>query len=66
MTFHILPFNRLKTDKGITFSADHIRRLVRAGQFPSPFKIGSRNVWLEDEIDNFIAAKISARNVEAA
>ena len=38
-------------DKGIQFSDTHIWRLVRAGDFPKPIKVGNRNHWVETEID---------------
>ena len=36
-------------DKGIQFSDTHIWRLVRAGDFPKPVKIGNRNHWVETD-----------------
>jgi len=42
-------------------------RLIKAGKFPRPIKIGTRNLWPEDEIDAFIKARIAERdNAEAA
>ena len=38
-------------EKGIKFSDTHIWRLIRAGDFPKPVKIGNRNHWVETEID---------------
>jgi predicted DNA-binding transcriptional regulator AlpA len=31
--------------KGIKYSRAHIWRLIRAGRFPKPVKIGDRNTW---------------------
>jgi predicted DNA-binding transcriptional regulator AlpA len=35
-------------------------RLIRAGKFPKPIKIGTRNFWIETEVDAFEAARITA------
>jgi prophage regulatory protein len=53
--------------KGIRFSDTHIWRLIRAGGFPKPVKIGNRLHWLEEEIDEYVAAKLLERdNAEVA
>lgn len=41
-------------------------RLIKAGQFPKPLKIGSRNLWSSDEVDAFIAARMERRDQVAA
>jgi prophage regulatory protein len=46
----LLDFEGL-AKKGINFSDTHIWRLIRAGDFPKPVKIGNRNHWVETEID---------------
>jgi prophage regulatory protein len=53
-------------NKGIKFSDTHIFRLIRAGDFPKPVKIGNRNHWVEDEIGRFIADKLAQRDGVAA
>jgi predicted DNA-binding transcriptional regulator AlpA len=35
-------------------------RLIRAGKFPKPIKVGVRNFWIESEVDAFEAARIAA------
>jgi prophage regulatory protein len=51
--------------KGIRFSRAQLHRLVTAGDFPRPVKIGkNRNAWVESEIDAFIEAKIAERDAE--
>lgn len=35
-------------------------RLIRAGKFPKPIKIGTRNFWIESEVDAFEAKRIAA------
>ncbi len=37
---------------------------VLVGRIVSPIKLGCRNAWLENEIDDFIAGRISASDVE--
>jgi prophage regulatory protein len=65
-TMKLLDYDAL-ADKGIKFSDTHIWRLIRAGDFPKPVKIGNRNHWVETEIDDYIAAKLRMRDkVEAA
>jgi prophage regulatory protein len=41
-------------------------RDVNAGTFPKPVKIGSRLMWVEEEIDRWIEARIRARDAQAA
>ena len=37
----------------------------RQGKFPKPVKIGSnKNGWVEDEINDYIASRIAARDGE--
>lgn len=54
--------------KGISYSAPHRWRLIKAGRFPRPVKIGNggRNVWVESEIDAYIEGKIAERDQEAS
>jgi prophage regulatory protein len=49
---------------GIKFSRQHLFRLIKAGKFPRPIKMGGggRNTWIADEIDARIAARISERD----
>jgi prophage regulatory protein len=53
-------------ERGIKFSDTHIWRLIRAGDFPKPVKIGNRNHWAEEEIDQYIADKVAQRDGRAA
>lgn len=52
--------------KGIKFSDTHIWRLIRAGDFPKPVKIGNRLHWVEEEIDEYIADKLAQRDKAVA
>jgi len=49
----LLTFNDLKQQKGIPYCRDHLRRKVKAGEFPKPIPVGgSRRVaWIEEEVD---------------
>jgi predicted DNA-binding transcriptional regulator AlpA len=38
-------------------------RDIQAGLFPRPVKVGSRNLWPEDEVDAWIESRIRARDV---
>jgi prophage regulatory protein len=50
-------------DKGIKFSRQHLHRLIIAGKFPAPVKIGENtNAWPETEIDQYLKACIDKRN----
>lgn len=66
----LLDFEDLEKKKGIKYSPQHIRRLVKAGQFPKPFSFGAgpnaMKHWDEDEIDAYIAAKKRERNTAPA
>lgn len=37
-------------------------RLIKAGKFPKPIKIGKRNLWPESEIDAFIKSRMAERD----
>lgn len=59
----LIPTSRLGVEKGITYSRAHLDRLIKAGKFPVPVKIGAgRNVFVEDEIDAYIEARINERD----
>jgi prophage regulatory protein len=59
----LLRFSDLKAVKGITFSRSHLARLEDAGVFPKRVRIGANTiVWLESEVDAYIASKIAARD----
>ena len=49
--------------KGIPFSRPHLHRLISAGKFPRPVKIGSgTNAWVEAEIDAYLESRITERD----
>jgi prophage regulatory protein len=62
----LLSLDELRTEKGIPFSRQHIHRLVRAGKFPRPVKVGlNRNGWIEAEIDGHLKMLVEARDEHA-
>jgi excisionase family DNA binding protein len=46
--------------KRTTLSRQHVWRMVRAGKFPTPVKIGRRRCWSEGAVTEWIEAQISA------
>jgi predicted DNA-binding transcriptional regulator AlpA len=54
----------LKERKGLDYSDTHRDRLIKAGKFPKPIKLGPgrKNHWNEDEIDALIAAMLAQRD----
>lgn len=63
----VLSASDLKNLKGIPFTRQHIHRLVRAGKFPRPLKLGeATNGWLEEEIDDWLLARKEERDRAAS
>ena len=57
----LLSFPELKTVKGVPFSRQHVARLVAAGKFPAPVKLGeATNAWVEAELDEWLDARVKA------
>lgn len=61
----LIPRSAL-ADKGIPHGDVQLWRLIKAGEFPKPVKIGSRNAFVELEVDDYIAKRIAARDEVAA
>jgi prophage regulatory protein len=62
----VLSQEELRTVKGIRYSRNHIHRLVKAGKFPRPIKLGENaNAWVEDEVDAYLKGKIAERDRSA-
>ena len=52
----LVTFDQLKPGKGIAYSRDHLRRKVKAGEFPAPVQVSDRRIaWREDDVDAWIA-----------
>lgn len=59
----LLSMQELKTERGISYSRPHLFRLIKAGEFPKPAKIGkNRNAWPSDEIDQWIDDRLKERD----
>ena len=62
-----LRYRDLKPLKGITFSRQHIRRLQKARKFPLSVSFGDNTeVFIEQEIDQWMADRIAERDAKAA
>jgi prophage regulatory protein len=61
----ILSIDELKTAKGIAYSKAHIWRLIRAGKFPQPIRLGENRIaFPEREIDAFLESKVTERDAK--
>jgi prophage regulatory protein len=59
----VLHYPDLRALKGIPFSRMHIWRLEKNGQFPKHVLLTTNTtVWLETEIDAWLAARIASRD----
>ena len=61
----LVSFEELKA-MGISFSTQHLNRLIKAGEFPRAIKLGparnSRKAWLKTDIDAWISDRIAQRD----
>ena len=58
MVLKLISFDRLKPEKGINYCRDHLRRKVKAGEFPEPVALSDRRIaWREDEIEAWLASR---------
>jgi prophage regulatory protein len=63
----LLSMDELRTLKGLSFCDAYFYRLIKAGKFPKPVKLGTnRNAFVEAEIDGWIKEKIAAREPQRA
>jgi prophage regulatory protein len=54
-------------DKGIKWTRQHRHRLIKAGKFPAPVKLGENTVaWVESEIDAYLEHCIAERDAAKA
>src|SRR4051812_20673436 len=66
-SMRLLTFTELQRQKGIPYCRDHLRRLVKAGQFPRPIELGTRRIaWAEEEIDAHLEQLLAKRNAAPA
>jgi prophage regulatory protein len=67
VSMRVIPFEKLEPEKGVTYTRDHLRRLVKAGKFPRPIRLSeSRIAWDEAEIDSWLKARAAEREKAAA
>jgi Prophage CP4-57 regulatory protein (AlpA) len=58
MALKLISFERLKPEKGIDYCRDHLRRKVKAREFPEPVALSNCRIpWREDEIDAWLASR---------
>jgi len=61
MSTKLIPYEALVA-KGIAISKLQLWRNERAGKFPKRVSISHKQIaWVEDEIDQFLADRIAAR-----
>jgi prophage regulatory protein len=59
----IIDFKRLGPEKGIGYSRDHLRRKVKAGEFPKPIPVSDHRIaWIEAEVDEWLATRAANRD----
>jgi predicted DNA-binding transcriptional regulator AlpA len=65
----LIRYPELKTQKGIPYSREHVRRLEVEGLFPKRGRLvdGSNYYgWIEAEIDAYLARRAAARDSKVA
>ncbi len=62
----LLSFDQLAEAKGVPYSRDHLRRLVKAGTFPAPVPLSDKRIaWVESEVDQWVDQRIAERDAGA-
>jgi prophage regulatory protein len=62
----LLSIDELKSVKGVVYSKPHLWRLIRAGKFPRPIRLGQNRIaFPESEIDDWVQSKIAERDRDA-
>lgn len=60
----LLSYSELSSTRGIAFSRRHLQRLEDQKRFPQRVALGENRIgWVEAEIDEWLATKLSARHV---
>lgn len=58
----VLSYPDLRDRKGIVWSRAHVYRMIHAGKFPPPLKLGEGTAaWLEEEIDRWLGGHVTER-----
>jgi prophage regulatory protein len=62
----LLSIAELSPAKGVPYSRSHLWRLIRAGKFPKPIRLGENRVaFPEAEIDKWIESKVAERDSQS-
>jgi prophage regulatory protein len=62
----VLSYEEVR-EKGARFSKVHLWRMEKDGRFPKRVALGpAKHGWIDTEIDQWIADRAAARDVEAA
>lgn len=62
MTDRLLTFDRLKPEKGVPYSRQHIYVLVEQGDFPKPIRLSPRRIaWRDSDIEKWIEERAAAQ-----
>jgi hypothetical protein len=64
MTIKMLSRDDL-VDRGIKFHPSALCRLVAQGRFPPPTRLGRRNAWSEQQIDEWLSERMAEANARA-
>jgi prophage regulatory protein len=63
----LITYSELRTQKGVTYQRDHLRRKCKAAEFPKPVSLSARRIgWIEQEVDDWLAERAAARGHTAA
>jgi prophage regulatory protein len=63
----LLAYDDLKPIKGIPYSKVQLWRLEKLKKFPKRVPMGpGRHAWIENEVDDWIASRIAARDEATA
>jgi prophage regulatory protein len=63
----LLAYDDLRPLKGVPYSKVQLWRKEKVGDFPKRVRLGrGRHGWVESEIDEWIAARIAARDASKA
>ena len=61
----LLGIDELKSVKGVVYSKAHLWRLIRAGKFPKPIRLGENRIaFPEHEIDAWVESKVAERDAK--
>jgi hypothetical protein len=58
----LVGFKAFKPDWGIDHGYEQVMRLVAAGKFPKPVKVGCRNYWVAAELELHVAELVADRD----